>query len=71
MISDLPKSKLDDHSFSRAWSKSETTGGADKGQAASAAGQTGSFERQQTKYKSDGKGFTRINLIKQCSLIFI
>ena len=41
MFSDVPKSKLDDHSFSRAWS--ETTGGADKGQAAT-TGHTVSFE---------------------------
>ena len=43
-VSDLPKSKLDDHSCSRAWSTSETTGGADKGQAATATGHTVSFE---------------------------
>ena len=52
---DIPKSKLDDQSFSRAWSKSEAT-------AAGTAGHTGSFERQQTKYKSDGK-VVRLNFI--------
>ena len=48
-FAEIPKSKFDDQSFSRAWSKSETTDKALTGPATQS-----SFERQNTKYKSDG-----------------
>ena len=65
-ITDTGRSKIDEHSFSRAWSKSDSV----ERPVSTSSSQPLTFERTQGKYKSDGK-FCLINQSLNLSLLSV